>query len=143
MEDLKAAPQPIFWYSAASLIPLLVPPLTFMVFGYSRFLSSAELYYAAALCSFAGGVKWGYNLHDKDHTWEDYGWAVVPQVFSWISILLPNALGYMVIIPALIISAYVDLTMVKFPSWYRAIRFTVTLFALIGLTLAFLISVFN
>lgn len=43
LKDAKDAPVPIFWTGVAGMVPIVVPPLTFLLFGYSQSLATIQV----------------------------------------------------------------------------------------------------
>lgn len=145
MKDMAQAPEPVFWYSTAALIPFVAPPISFLIFGYYPFLATLQLTYAATLSAFAGGMKWGWALNDTEHkpTWENLGWSIVPQMMGWFGLLLPQQLGFLVVTTAIAVSTFIDLTSTCYPNWFKAIRLALTVPALLCLMITFLLRVFH
>lgn len=144
--DLSNAPQPAFWYGVSGLIPFVFPPLSFLIFGYSPFLACTQLAYGATICSFLGGVKWGYTLDDKSPhkpTWENLTYAITPQCIAWLGLLLPQTLGFLLVSGGLVAAAYIDLTTANYPAWFRAMRLGLTVPAVFFLLLSALMSLFH
>ena len=144
LSELANAPQPAFWYGISGLAPLVLPPLSFIIFGYSPFLAGAQLAFGAALCSFLAGVNWGFILEQKSKlTWETLGLAVGPVGLAWLSLLMPQTLGFVLLGGSLLTSAFLDLTTVAYPQWFRAMRLSFTIPAVICLLLTAMMSLFH
>lgn len=146
MTDLKEAPQPAFWYGFGGLVPFVLPSLSFLVFGYSPFLACAQLSYGATICSFLGGVRWGYTVDVKSSiqpTWETLGFAVAPQLIAWVGLLLPQLLGFVMVSGGLAAAAYMDLVSSVYPPWFKALRLCLTIPAVVCLLFSALLSLFH
>ncbi|XP_014271675.1 transmembrane protein 69 [Halyomorpha halys] len=144
LSELHNAPLPAFWYGFGGLAPFVLPPLSFILFGYSPFLGAVQLTYGATILSFLGGIKWGHHVKENSSlTWESLGWAVIPQSIAWISLMMPQTLGFIMISGGLLVSGYCDLTMMKYPNWYRAMRLSLTIPAVISLLLTGLMCLFH
>lgn len=144
LSELNKAPLPAFWFGFGGLAPFVLPPLSFLLFGYSPMLGALQLTYGATICSFLGGVKWGYHVkEDSELTWESLGLAVLPQTIAWIGLMMPQTLGFIVVTGGLLASAYCDLTLMKYPNWFRAMRLFLTIPAAISLLLAALMCIFH
>ncbi|CAH1404682.1 unnamed protein product [Nezara viridula] len=144
LSELNNAPLSAFWYGFGGLAPFVLPPLSFIIFGYSPFLGALQLTFGATICSFLGGIKWGYLLKENScMTWETLGWAVIPQTVAWISLLMPQTLGFIMVSGGLLLSAFCDLTMMNYPNWFRAMRLILTIPAVIGLLITGLMCLFH
>lgn len=144
--DLSAAPQPAFWYGVAGLVPFVFPPLSFLLLGYSPFLATAQLAYGATICSFLGGVKWGYTLDENSPhkaSWENLSYAITPQCIAWLGLIVPQSVGFIVVSAGLAAAAYIDLMTASYPPWFRAMRLALTVPAVLCLLLSALISLFH
>lgn len=144
LSELKQAPLPAFWYGFSGLAPFVLPPVSYLFFGYSSILGCLQLTYGATICSFLGGVKWGYHLkEDSNMTWESLGLAVLPQAIAWIGLMMPQTLGFVMVSGGLLVSAYCDLTRMKYPNWFRAMRLCLTIPAVISLLFAAILCIFH
>uniref|UniRef100_A0A224XZE0 Putative conserved plasma membrane protein n=1 Tax=Panstrongylus lignarius TaxID=156445 RepID=A0A224XZE0_9HEMI len=145
MKDMAKAPEPVFWYSTVAILPFIVPPVSFLIFGYSSFMATLQFTYAATLSAFAGGMKWGYALNETEHkpTWENLGWAIVPQMLGWFGLMLPQPVGFLLVTVAIAVSTFIDLTATCYPCWFKAIRLALTIPALLCLAITFLFRVFH
>lgn len=137
--ELSSAPQAAFWLGVGSLLPFVLVPVSSIIFGYSSFLTSAELAYGATMCAYLGGMKWGYTLEEKSPhkpSWENLSYAIIPQGMGWLALMLPQTLGFLVISCGLLGSTFIDLTQAQYPSWFKAMRLCFTPIAVIFLLFA-------
>lgn len=140
---LKSAPVPASLYGFGGILPFVFPPLYFIVGSYSPFLATAQLIYGATILAFVGGVKWGNALAKDNITHDQIGISTVPSLVAWVSLLVPEPLGFLVVSSGLLGALYVDFVSSNYPPWFRAMRFTLTSIATTSLLITFLFNVFH
>jgi len=141
--QLKSAPVPAILYGSGGIIPFVFPPLSFIVGSYSPFLATAQLMYGATILAFVGGVKWGNALAKSDISHEQIGISTIPSLIAWVSLLVPEPLGFLVVSSGLIGALYVDLKSSNYPPWFNAMRLTLTSVASVSLLTTFLFNIFH
>ncbi|XP_024080505.1 uncharacterized protein LOC112126174 [Cimex lectularius] len=144
MKDMATGPTEVFWYNAVSLVPIAFPSLAFLLTGFHPSLFSLQITYSAILLSFHGGTRFGHELEKKEAmTWESVSWSFVPFSLGLLSVMLPQVLCPITLSAGFLFSAYVDLTLSKMPTWFRAMRLAFVFPAVLSLAIAFLWNLFN
>ncbi|KAL1132402.1 hypothetical protein AAG570_010357 [Ranatra chinensis] len=145
MKDLTGVPTPMFWLGVSGLGPMLGLPILFMVTGYCSSLATVQMTFGATICSFLGGVRWGYMVTDGKPlapTWENVLWSVAPQAAAWLALLLPQSLGLLLISAGIGMSTFIDLITANYPPWFKSLRLFLAIPAIIGLLLTFIMKPF-
>lgn len=137
LSQLKCAPFPAIVYGFGGVIPFLFPPLYFLVGSYSSFLATSQLMYGASILAFIGGVKWGSAVAKGDISHEQIGWSTVPSLVAWLSLLVPEPIGFLMVSSGLVGALYMDLVSSKYPPWFFALRYSLTGVAVTSLTISF------
>ena len=139
-KDLKylgSAPTASLVVGLGGLIPFISAPAFMLVAGYySPFVAYGQVAYGASILSFLGGIRWGLTLPEEGGvrpSWFNIGYSVTPSLIAWVGLLFPVPLALCVMMTGLGGSLYMDLTLYGYPAWFRALRFLLTLFAILSL----------
>ncbi|KAG9464722.1 hypothetical protein GDO78_019473 [Eleutherodactylus coqui] len=95
-EELRKTPRPAVYLTLASLVPVVVAPLTMSLGGY-YYPEMAYLQFAAANCvlSFYGGIRWGISVPENSPLQPDslnLGLGKALFFFAWTSLVLWDSL---------------------------------------------------
>ncbi len=128
--------------------------LPFIGFGAMVVIDSANweievdtvlLCYGAVILSFLGGIHWGrLASSDRQTTSRDNVfllWSITPPLVAWISLLLPQAIGAVVMIGCFTLAYFIDMVLCQsgeWQSWMRWLRLQLTLVACASLATVFL-----
>lgn len=140
MKDLWKSPRPALLLGFAGLVPFVAPTL-FMAVTESYFtdLAFAQLTYGAAILSFLGGARWGFALPESSPAkpdWINLANSVVPSLVAWVAVLMGDSFvpAVIMVIMGLGMSLHYDLSLLPtYPSWFKALRFVLTIVAFFSL----------
>ncbi|XP_052774570.1 transmembrane protein 69-like [Mya arenaria] len=140
IKDLKhitSTPGPALLLGLGGLIPFVAMPVYMVSSGvFVSGLAFSQVTYGACILSFIGGVRWGTALSDNEAVqpnWFNLGYSVTPSLVAWVALLLPTPASLLTLMAGLAGSAYMDLTMLGYPPWFKALRFLLSLFAILSL----------
>lgn len=146
MKNLWKSPKPALILGFAGLVPFVGPTLFMaMTESYCSDLAFAQLTYGAAILSFLGGARWGFALPESSPAkpdWINLANSVVPPLLAWAAMLMGESIvaAVTMVCMGLGVSLHYDLGLLPtYPSWFKALRFVLTMvafFSLVG-TLAF------
>ncbi|ESP05314.1 hypothetical protein LOTGIDRAFT_103089 [Lottia gigantea] len=139
MKHLRHSPKPALLLGSSGLIPFISAPCyLIMSQTYLHHIAFAQLMYGATILSFLGGVRWGYVItKDELLNWFNLGYSVTPPLIAWIGLLFPFPIGMITMISGLALSAYFDTMLRGYPPWFKALRFTLSFFAVLSLWTTF------
>ncbi|BES95804.1 transmembrane protein 69 [Nesidiocoris tenuis] len=144
LADAKDAPAPIFWSGMLGLVPIVLPPLSFLLFGYSNSLATMQMTFAATISAFLAGTKYGTHVaRPETARGVDVVASIAPQFAAFTGLLLPQAIGFPLIAGSIALAGFVDLTTGDYPPWYKAMRLGLTATVLASLSLTCLIKLFS
>ena len=142
--SVRHSPTPALTLGLAGLIPFVSVPLYIAMTGtFSASLAFAQAAYGASILSFLGGVRWGFSVAESSSsstsvTWRDLGYSVTPSLIAWGSLLLPPYLCTMPVAFGLLFTAYSDVVMGGYPTWFKGLRLLLTFVAVLSLNLTLL-----
>lgn len=147
MKNLWQSPKPALYLGFAGLIPFVFPTLFMaMTENYYPELAYAQLAYSASIVSFLGGARWGFALPESSPAkpdWINLANSVVPSLIAWVAMLMSDSItpAYIMVIMGLGISLHYDLSLLPtYPSWFKALRATLTIVAFFSLLGTLLVS---
>lgn len=140
---LSAVPRPALVLGFAGLIPFLAGSAGVWLLPYPAFVLALNLMmaYAAVILSFLGAVHWGLALaQEAAGNWRRLGLSVLPALAGWIALIIPNALGLLLLIVGFTGMFFADraaVTANRVPAWYGVLRKWLTLAVLLCLAAGF------
>lgn len=144
LSDTKLAPKPIFWSGIAGLIPIVLPPVSFFLFGYSNLLATCQMTFAATISAFLSGTRYGTHVsRTETASWPETLMSILPQFVSFGALMLPQIIGFPLITLALAINGFLDLTSRHYPPWFKAIRLSLTVPVITSLLVTCVFKMFN
>lgn len=115
----------------SGLVPFWVLALA-KVSGWPHAVPPAEIdgmlaTYAATILSFLGGIRWGAALHapDQRSVATDYVFGVMPQLFAWGALFLPDPWRYGSLGLGILVLGPIDRNLVArglAPAWFGRLR---------------------
>lgn len=142
LKNLKASPKPALTLALGGLIPLILPPLYFIVM--QTMLDSLvhiQILYGAVILSFLGGIQWNPTLlgSSPSNTSLSLGKKSLPIIIACAGPLLPMATGSLIcLIGGHSYVLYSQLGQSLYPSWFRALSFIFSLATIITLWTTFI-----
>jgi len=137
IRQLRSSPRPALLLGAAGLVPFAAAPALMLSSGaFSPELLHAQLAYGACILSFLGGVRWGLTLPEgapQPPDWRNLGQAVAPSLVAWAGLLTPPAAGSLFVMAGLGVAAYWDVTLYGYPGWFKALRFCLSVGAILAM----------
>jgi hypothetical protein len=136
---LGDVPRPALVLGGAGLIPFLAGVAGVWTLDYPDFFLALNLMmaYAAVVLAFLGAVHWGLALaQEAAGNWRRLAPSVLPALAGWFALMLPNALGLLLLAIGFAGAFLADraaVTANRAPAWYRALRKPLTLVVLAGL----------
>ncbi|MFM7273581.1 MAG: DUF3429 domain-containing protein [Gammaproteobacteria bacterium] len=124
-------PTPALVLGAGGLIPF-VSGAALQVMTHDPRVMPLLASYGAVILSFVGALHWGYAVRDTPSgagAWLRFGWSVVPALMAWVCLMLPAAVGVLMLAGALSTSLAVDEVFVrhmKMPVWLMPLRRALT-----------------
>ena len=147
LKQLKSSPLPVLTLGLGGLIPFMAAPAYMITKGvFLSDLAFAQVAYGACILSFIGGVRWGFTLYEDNPVqpdWINLGYSVTPSLIAWAGLLLPSPLSYVTLIGGLTFAAYADMAMFGYPSWFKGLRFLLTIVAILSLWTSFMYGLFQ
>lgn len=144
LKEIKASPAPALVLGLAGLIPFVTVPCYFLYGGaFVNHLAFAQMAYGASILSFLGGVRWGFTLPasvSHELTWRNLGWSVTPSLLAWSSLLMPYSFGTLTLIAGIGGAAYLDLMYQAYPTWFKGLRFCLSLIAALSMWTTLVLS---
>jgi len=144
LKHLASSPGPALTIGLSGLVPFVAIPGYMIMSGtFLTGLAFSQIAYGACILSFVGAVRWGTALADQEvvtANWFNLGYSVAPALVAWTALMLPNSLALIVLMGGLAGTAYVDLTMFGYPPWFKALRFLLSLVAVLSLWTTLLCS---
>lgn len=144
LKHLKSSPVPALTLGMSGLIPFASVPL-YMLYthAYIEHFAYAQLAYGACILSFIGGVRWGFVISESEGNnlkadWFNLGYSVLPTLVAWGGLLLPQSLSILTVMVGIAGAAYFDTTVKEYPAWFKALRFVLSLGAVLSLWTVFL-----
>lgn len=137
LRHLSSAPGPALTLGLSGLIPFVaVPSYMMMSGGFLEALAFSQAAYGACVLSFIGAVRWGMALSEQEvvrPNWFNLGYSVAPSLVAWVALMLPTSLSLVTLMAGLAGTAYMDLTLFGYPPWFKALRFLLSLVAVLSL----------
>lgn len=137
LKHLKYTPPPALVLGVAGLIPFAAAPAYMIVSGvFYTGIAYAQVAYGACILSFLGGVRWGMTMPENtliQPNWFNIGYSVTPPLVAWLGMLFPTPLALLTLIGGLAGAAYMDTIMWGVPVWFKALRFVLSLGAILAL----------
>jgi hypothetical protein len=136
---LGDVPRPALVLGGAGLIPFLAGVAGVWTLDYPDFFLALNLMmaYAAVVLAFLGAVHWGLALaQEAAGNWRRLAPAVLPTLAGWFALMLPNALGLLLLaigFAGVFLADRAAVTANRAPAWYKALRKPLTLVVLAGL----------
>jgi hypothetical protein len=136
---LGDVPRPALVLGGAGLIPFLAGVAGVWTLDYPDFFLALNLMmaYAAVVLAFLGAVHWGLALaQEAAGNWGRLAPSVLPALAGWSALMLPNALGLLLLAIGFAGAFLADraaVTANRAPAWYKALRKPLTLVVLAGL----------
>ena len=137
VKHLRSAPLPAVAYGLSGLIPFVGAPCFFLATqSFCSSVALAQTIYGASILSFLGGVRWGCTLaSDSAHkpTWRNLGMSVAPSLVAWAGLLVPVPFSTCAVMAGLGTLMYLDMRSAAFPSWFKGLRFLLSIGAVLSL----------
>ncbi|XP_053394055.1 uncharacterized protein LOC123525206 [Mercenaria mercenaria] len=137
LKHLKSSPFPALVIGGSGLIPFIAAPLYMGMTGsFIASLAYSQVAYGAVILSFVGAVRWGMALSEDGivrPNWVNLGYSVTPSLIAWVALMMPTTLALSTLILGLGGAAYMDIMLYGYPSWFKAMRFLLTLTAILSL----------
>jgi hypothetical protein len=136
---LGEVPRPALVLGFAGLLPFLGGTLGAWWLGYPDFVIALNLQmaYGAVILSFLGAAHWGLALaQDAGGDWRRLGVAVLPALAGWVALMIPNALGLLLLaigFGGVFLADRQAVAAGRAPAWYKALRKPLTLLVLLCL----------
>ena len=132
-----AIPSVVAWLGYGGLTPFVVTALGARFDGaHGPFWSHALVCYGASIVSFLGALHWGFatTLPEINSSRRRvlFLWSVVPAIFAWIALLLPDRPALMLLVATLAALFWWDRRMVgvlRLPGWYLPLRLKLSVVA--------------
>lgn len=142
LKQIRSSPLPALVFGFSGLIPFAFVPLYMITTQiYSPDLEFVQMAYGACILSFLGGTRWGYVIAENSclkADWHNLGYSVFPSLVAWLGLLFPSPVSILVVMSGIAVTAYFDTTVKGYPSWFKGLRFILSLGALLSLWSAFL-----
>jgi hypothetical protein len=132
-------PRPALILGLAGLLPFLACTLAVWTTGYPDFVLfiNLQMAYGAVILAFLGAVHWGLAMAQNDAgNWRRLGFSVLPALAGWVALVLPNALGLLLLALGFAGVFLVDLRAIaagRAPAWYKTLRKPLTAIVLLCL----------
>jgi hypothetical protein len=132
-------PRPALILGLAGLLPFLACALAVWTTGYPDFVLfiNLQMAYGAVILAFLGAVHWGLAMAQNDAgNWRRLGFSVLPALAGWVALVLPNALGLLLLALGFAEVFLVDLRAIaagRAPAWYKTLRKPLTAIVLLCL----------
>ncbi|XP_063962418.1 transmembrane protein 69-like [Lytechinus pictus] len=141
--QLKSAPPAALVLGFSGLIPFIAPAAySIITFSCGPQVAFAQVAYGACILSFLGGVRWGFAISPPETpTSLSLVMSVLPSLVAWTGLSMPIQPGLVCIITGLALAGIVDSRFKSFPSWFRSLRFLLTTFAILSVSVTFGFSV--
>ncbi|ELT94632.1 hypothetical protein CAPTEDRAFT_160077 [Capitella teleta] len=138
VKEVKKSPVPALSLGFLGLIPFVGCPLLMVSTGaFMTQVALAQGAYGACILSFLGGIRWGFTLPAENPVqpdWVNLGYSVTPSLVAWAGLLLPSpTLTLGAVMGGLVMAGYVDMAMYGYPTWFKGMRFLLTLVAVLSL----------
>lgn len=136
---LSSVPRPALVLGFAGLIPFLAGVAGVWALGYPDFILVLNLTmaYAGVILAFLGAVHWGLALaQEAGGNWRRLAPSVLPALAGWFALMLPNALGLLLLAigyAGVFLADRAAVTANRAPAWYKALRKPLTLIVLASL----------
>ncbi|XP_022097225.1 transmembrane protein 69-like [Acanthaster planci] len=140
-QGLRDTPIPALTLGLSGLIPFVAPTLyTAATFSVAPNILWAQVAYGASILSFLGGVRWGFALlerQDVGPTWSMLGYSIMPSLIAWLGLLMPLQASQICIMTGLLMAWAADMSIKVYPAWFRSLRLTLSLVALLSLGVSY------
>lgn len=137
LKHLTSSPVPALALGLGGLIPFIFPPMYMIISGtFIPGLAFCHVAYGASILSFIGGVRWGTAVSGNEvvqPNWFNMGYSVTPSLIAWTTLMFPTGLALITLMTGLAGTAYMDITMLGYPPWFKALRFILSMFAILSL----------
>lgn len=140
---LESAPPAALVLGFSGLIPFIAPAAySIITFSCGPQVAFAQVAYGACILSFLGGVRWGFAIFPSETpTSLSLVTSVLPSLVAWTGLSMPIQPGLVCIITGLALAGIVDSRFKSFPSWFRSLRFLLTTFAILSVSVTFGFSI--
>ncbi|XP_076056943.1 transmembrane protein 69-like [Oratosquilla oratoria] len=137
VKQVRHSPTPALVLGISGLIPFIAAPVYILSNGtFMPDLAVAQLAYGASILSFLGGVRWGLTLplgSSQAPDWSNLGYSVTPSLIAWLGLLASPTVGSLTVITGLAFAGYMDMAMWGYPTWFKGMRFCLTVIAILSL----------
>ena len=137
LKHLKSSPFPALVLGGTGLIPFIAAPLYMTITGgFVASLAYSQVAYGAVILSFVGAVRWGMALSENGivrPNWINLGYSVTPSLIAWAALMMSTPFSLATLMLGLGGAAYMDITMYGYPSWFKAMRFLLSIIAILSL----------
>ncbi|MCW8955579.1 MAG: DUF3429 domain-containing protein [Gammaproteobacteria bacterium] len=129
------------WLGYLGIIPFLAVSLLLTDLP-EDILIDAIQYYAAIILTFVGAIHWGRGLNTMTDKASTYllTISVIPSLIAWLSLLVPDFEGLIIVIIAFLILLAFDFKQYATQPWFRTLRMQLTLIACTCLAFCLFIS---
>jgi glycerol uptake facilitator-like aquaporin len=126
------------------LLPFVVPTLLLSLDSYHSLLWSHVLInYAAVILSFLGALHWAFamtipSLNQRSRNLS-FIWSVIPSLIAWISLLVNEFFGTLLLIIFFALSLWKDKQLIdifELPKWYFPMRSRLSFIVIICLSIS-------
>lgn len=144
LRDLLDIPKAALWLGLAGLIPLLYAAVAGSLAPHAPLHDvslQALLAYGAMILSFLGGIRWGLTMATADPTGMlgPLFASTVRALLGWLALLVPSSTGLVMLAPGFTATLIADLRLSIAPHWYRSLRLSLSVGAIISLLMGLLI----
>lgn len=141
LAQIKSSPMPALVLGISGLAPFIsAPGYMILTHTYLPAMAFAQTVYGAIILSFLGGVRWGITLPEESLNkpdWRNLTYSVVPSLIAWVGLLCAEPVATLTVMTGLAGLAYFDIMMYGYPPWFKALRFLLSLFAVLSLWTTF------
>ncbi|MGD1878131.1 MAG: DUF3429 domain-containing protein [Kiloniellaceae bacterium] len=140
---LSDVPRPALALGLAGLLPFLACAAAAWAAGDRAYviIVNLQMAYGAVILSFLGAVHWGLALAQNDAgNWRRLGLSVLPALAGWLALMIPNALGLLLLAVGFVGVFFADRRSVaagRAPAWYKALRKPLTLVVVLCLAASY------
>ncbi|KAL8582952.1 hypothetical protein ACOMHN_006496 [Nucella lapillus] len=137
VKDMRSSPIPALVVGLSGLLPFMLPPAYMLLT--QTFISKLALLqntFGATVLSFVGGVRWGFVIAENSPLkadWNNFGYSTFIPLVAWAALLLPQTAATLTIMVGVAGSAYIDTAIKGYPSWYKGLRFILSLGTVLSL----------
>jgi len=149
MNKFLSIPAPARSFGLAGLLPFILSALvcwvspTVFSFPFANSGAFVLCAYGAVILSFLGGIRWGVAMQHASmiQDWRVVGWAMVPSLLGWAALLVPPAIGLVLLVIGFVIQFIIDYRSTEAgitPPWFLSLRALLTGGAILSIAVGWL-----